>query len=114
MEISEAASVSVTPYVVSSFALNFEILDGAYNASGGIAPNSSFPTTVALDANQEIGGGQNETATVTKKGDGACEDGVELVSDFDFSLRAWVEGKWDDDYAFNVSVPVLDQCLSWA
>lgn len=114
VEISEAASVSVTPYVVSSFALEFEILGGAYNASGGIAPNSSFPTTVALDASQGIGGGQNGTATATDKGDGACEDGVELKSVFDFSLLAWVEGKWDDAYAFNVSLPVLDQCLSWA
>lgn len=113
-EVSEAAGLSVTPYVVSSFALDFEILGGAYSASGGIAPSSSFPTTVALDATQEIGGGKNETATRTEKGSAACEDGVELVSDFEFSLRAWVEGKWDEEYAYNVSLPVLDQCLSWA
>lgn len=114
VEISEAAAVAVTPFVISSFAMDFEILGGVYNASGGIAPNSSFPTTVALTASEEIGGGKNETATVTEKGSGSCEQGVELVSDFDFSLRAWVEGKWDDAFAYNVSLPVLDQCLSWA
>lgn len=115
VEISEAASVEVTPFVVSSFALEFDILGGAYNASGGIAPNSSWPTMVALEASQGIGAGaQNGSATVTEKGDAACEDGVELVSDFEFSLRAWVEGKWDDEFAYNVSLPVLDQCLSWA
>ncbi|CAN8096470.1 unnamed protein product [Discula destructiva] len=114
VEISEAAGVSVTPFVISSFALDFEILGGAYNVSGGIAPNSSFPTTVAVDASEVLGAGRNETATVTDKGSAACEDGVELVSDFEFSLSAWIEGKWDDAYAYNVSVPVLDQCLSWA
>lgn len=114
VEISEAAGVSVTPFVTSLFELDFSILGGAFNASGGIAPNVSFPTTVALDADEEIGGGKNATATVTEKGSGACEDGVELVSDFDFNLDAFVTGKWNDEYAYNVSLPILDQCLSWA
>lgn len=114
VDISEAAGVSIKPFVTSSFELDISILGGAFNASGGIAPNVSFPTTVALDADQEIGGGKNETVTITDKGSGACENGVELVSEFDFSLDAFVTGRWNDEYAYNVSLPILDQCLSWA
>ncbi|KAJ4392263.1 hypothetical protein N0V93_005888 [Gnomoniopsis smithogilvyi] len=114
VEISEAAGVSVNPFVTSLFELDLSILGGVFNVSGGIAPNVSFPTTVALDADQEIGGGKNETVTITDKGSDACENGVELVSDFDFSLDAFVVGQWNDEYAYNVSLPILDQCLSWA
>lgn len=114
VEISEAAEVSVNPFVTSLFELELSILGGALNVSGGIAPNVSFPITVAVDADQEIGGGKNETATATDKGSGACENGVELVSDFDFNLDAFVTGQWNDEYAYNVSLPILDQCLSWA
>lgn len=114
VEISEAAGVSINPFVTSIFEIDLSILGGDFNVSGGIAPNVSFPTTVALDANQDIGGGRNETVTVTDKGDGACENGVELVSNLDFSLDAFVVGQWDDEYAYNVSLSILDQCLSWA
>lgn len=113
VEISEAAGVSVNPFVTSLFELDLSILGGVFNVSGGIAPNVSFPTTVALDANQEIGGGKNETVTATDKGSEACENGVELVSSFDFSLDAFVVGQWNDQYEYNVSLPILDQCLSW-
>lgn len=114
VEISEAAGVSINPFVTSMFELDLSIMGGVFNVSGGIAPNASFPTTVALDANQEIGGGQNETVTVTDKGSDACENGVELVSDFNFNLDAFVTGQWNEEYAYNVSLPILDQCLSWA
>lgn len=111
--ISEAAGVAVRPFVTTLVALEFEILGGAHNASGGIAPQSSFPTTISLAAEQEIGGGKGENVTITEAGSAGCETGVEVVSDFDFALDAFVTGRWDDEYAFNVSIPVLDQCFAW-
>lgn len=111
--VSEAAGVAVTPYVTSSFAMEFDILGGAYNASGGIAPQAKFPTTIALDAAEEIGAGKNTTATTTEKGTGECENGVELLSEFSFDLEAFVTGRWNDEYAYNVTIPVVDKCISW-
>lgn len=108
VSVSEAAAVAVTPYVTSSFALDVQLLDGAYNVSGGIAPSSRFPTEIALAATQGGGGsGGGETAA-------ACEDGVSVESDFTFSLYAFVAGKWNDEYLYNVTLAVLDSCLSWA
>lgn len=111
--ISEAADLAVRPFVTSLFALEFEILNGAHNASGGIAPQSSFPTTISLAAEQETGGGKNGNATITEAGSAGCEIGVEVVSDFNFALDAFVTGRWNDEYALDVSIPVLDQCFSW-
>ncbi|KAF3761571.1 hypothetical protein M406DRAFT_333631 [Cryphonectria parasitica EP155] len=111
VSVSEAAGVSATPFVESNFDLAFSLLNGTRQVSGGIAPRSSFPTEISLDAEESIG--SSGVPTVTDKGDAACTDGVEVVSVFDFGLDAYVTGKWDDEYQFNVSVPVLDQCLSW-
>lgn len=111
--VSEAASVAVTPYVTTSFAMEFDILGGTYTASGGIAPQAKFPTSIALDASEEIGAGKGETATTTEKSTGECANGVELLSELSFSLDAFVTGHWDDEYAYNVTLPVVDKCISW-
>lgn len=115
MTISETAGVSVTPFIDYSFELDFNILNGSRIASGGIAPSSRFPTTVALDAQEAVGSGSaGETPTVTDAGSGAtCEDGVEVVSAFDFALEAWVTGKWDKESVFNKTFSVLDKCFTF-
>lgn len=116
VNVSEAAGVSVTPFVQSNFDLAFSLLNGTYDISGGIAPRSSFPTTIALDAEQSVGAGASSDVapTVTDKVAGeTCTDGVEVTSIFDFALDAYVTGKWNDEVLYNVSIPVLDQCLSW-
>lgn len=105
--------MSVTPFISYSFELDFDILNGTHKASGGIAPSSDFPTTIALSAEQEIGSGSGETATITGAGDAVCEDGLELVSNFDFALDAWITGEWDKEAVYNKTIPVLDKCLSF-
>lgn len=116
VSISEAAGVSVTPFVQSNFDLAFSLLNGTYDITGGIAPRSSFPTVIALDANESVGAGASSDVapTVTDKISGeTCTDGVEVISTFNFALDAYVTGKWDDEILYNVSIPVLDQCQSW-
>lgn len=113
MTISEAAGVSVTPFIDYSFELDFNILNGSKIATGGIAPSSRFPTSIALDAQEEVGSGSGETPTVTDADGAACEDGVEMVSSFDFVLEAWVTGKWDKESVFNKTFSVLDKCFSF-
>lgn len=107
--ISEGAAVSVVPFVTSSFALDFEILGGAYNVSGGIAPSSQWPTEIALAAEQGVGKRTDAAAAST-----GCENGFSVESDFNFSLYAFVTGKWNDEYLYNTTVAILDECLSWA
>lgn len=111
--ISEAAGVEVTPFITTNFTLGFEILGGALNVSGGVAPQSSFPTVLTVGAEQVIGAGKNETATVTDTGATGCDQGVAVSSIFDFSVDAFVSGKWNDEYAFNTSKSVLDKCYTW-
>lgn len=113
VNISEAAGVSVTPFVESDFELAFSFLNGTKEASGGIVPRSSFPTTTQLDAEESVGSGKGETPTIAEKGSGACTDGVEVESNFLFGLDAYVTGLWNEEYFFNVSIPVLDECFSW-
>lgn len=112
VRISEEAAVEVTPYITSTFTLDFEILGGEYNASGGISPTAKFPTEISLAAEQNIG--KRSDVTVMDVGSAGCENGVLVDSDFDFSLDAFVTGKWDDEYLYNVTLSILDQCLSWA
>lgn len=114
VSISEAAAVAVTPYVTSTFALDFALLGGVYNVSGGIAPSSRFPTEVALAAEQGAGR-RSESATGGSASAAAagCDDGVSVDSDFEFSLVAFVTGSWEKEYLYNKSVSVLDSCLSF-
>lgn len=102
VSVSEEAAVAVTPYVTSTFALDFDILGGAYNVSGGIMPSSKFPTEIALAAEQ---GGADSAA--------GCDNGLSVDSDFEFSLFAFVTGIWEEEYLYNVTVSVLDSCLSF-
>lgn len=114
VSISEEAAVEVVPFVTSTFALDFSILGGEYNISGGIQPSSKFPTEISLAAEQGSAGSKRSEVTVTEAGAAGCSNGVQVESNFDFSLYAFVSGMWDDEYLYNVTVAVLDECLSWA
>lgn len=111
MTISEAAEVSVTPFINYSFELDFDILNGSKTASGGFAPSSQFPTIIALDAQEEVGSGKN--ATVTDAGAAVCENGVVVASGFDFVVEAWITGKWDKDAIYNKTTTVVDKCFAF-
>ncbi|PSR81559.1 hypothetical protein BD289DRAFT_484360, partial [Coniella lustricola] len=105
---------SVTPYVQSTFDLAFSLLNDTYTVSGGISPRSSFPTIVTLDAGVSPGSTNDVVPTVTDKDiTGTCTDGIELLTVFDFAMNAYVTGKWANEVLYNVSIPVVDQCVSW-
>lgn len=117
MTISEAAGVSVTPFIDFSFELEFDILDGSKTASGGFAPSSKFPTIISLDAQEEVGSGgsarRDDAVVVTDSGEAACESGVMVASVFDFAVDAWVTGRWDKEAVYNKTISVLDKCFSF-
>lgn len=115
VSLSEKAAVGVTPFVSFTVGVAFELLGGALDLSGGLTPRASFPTTVTLDAAQEVGAGSGENTTVTQPGGegGACANGAAVVSDFEFSLTAFVT-QWYNQVIYDVKVPIADECYSWA
>lgn len=114
VSLSEKAEVAVSPFVSFTVGVEFELLGGALDLSGGLTPRASFPTTVTLDAGQEIGAGSGGDTSVTQPGGGAaeCANGAAVVSDFEFSLTAFVT-QWYNQVIYDVKVPIADECYSW-
>ncbi|KAJ0120183.1 isoamyl alcohol [Diaporthe amygdali] len=114
VSISEKAEVAVSPFVSFTVGVGFELLGGALDLSGGLTPKASFPTTVTLDAGQDVSAGSGENTTVSQPGgEGTCENGAAVVSDFEFSLTAFVT-QWYKQVIYDVKVPIADECYSWA
>ncbi|KAI7788291.1 isoamyl alcohol [Diaporthe eres] len=115
VSLSEKATVAVSPFVSFTVGVEFELLGGALDLSGGLTPKASFPTTVTLDAGQDIGAGSGENTTVTQPGGdsaAACTNGAAVVSDFEFSLTAFVT-QWYNQVIYDVKVPIAEECYSW-
>lgn len=115
VSLSEKAEVAVSPFVSFTVGVEFELLGGALDLSGGLTPKASFPTTVTLDAGQEIGAGSGENTSVTQPGGGAaeCTNGAAVVSDFEFSLTAFVT-QWYNQVIYDVKVRIAEECYAWA
>lgn len=114
VSLSEKAAVAVSPFVSFTVGVEFELLGGALDLSGGLTPRASFPTTVTLDAGQDVGAGSGENTTVAQPGGAeACTNGAAVVSDFEFSLTAFVT-QWYNQVIYDVKVPIADECYSWA
>lgn len=118
VNISEKAAVAVSPFVSFTVGVEFELLGGALDLSGGLTPKASFPTTVTLYAGQDIGAGSGANTTVSQPGGegdsaAACENGAAVVSEFEFSLTAFVT-QWYEQVIYDVKVPIADECYSWA
>jgi hypothetical protein len=114
LTLTEKAKVSVDPYVEFTVGVEFKLLGGALDLSGGLTPRATFPTTVTLDAGQAIGAGSGANTSVTQPGAGSsnCTNGAGVSSDFDFSLTAFVT-QWYKQVIYNVEVPIADECYSW-
>ncbi|POS72415.1 hypothetical protein DHEL01_v209196 [Diaporthe helianthi] len=117
--LSGKAEVAVTPSVEFTVGVQFELLGGALDLSGGLTPRASFPTKAAVGAVQEVDAGSGVNVTVSQPGgggggDGAvCANGAAVESEFDFSLTAFVT-QWYNQVVYDVQLPIVDQCYSWA
>ncbi|KAG8169053.1 hypothetical protein KVR01_001802 [Diaporthe batatas] len=114
VSLSEKAEVAVSPFVSFTVGVEFELLGGALDLSGGLTPKASFPTSVTLDAGQVVGAGSGGDTAVTQPGGGAaeCANGAAVVSDFEFSLTAFVT-QWYNQVIYDVKVPIAEECYSW-
>lgn len=113
LTLTEEAEVGVSPFVSVTVGLDFEILGGLLDLSGGLTPKVEFPVTATLEAGQVVTGTTGKNLTVTQVGDGgSCSNGVEVVSDFEFTLDAFVTQFWSSTL-YSVTVPIADDCYTW-
>ncbi|KAH8895788.1 hypothetical protein GQ53DRAFT_640483 [Thozetella sp. PMI_491] len=107
LNISEKAGISVDPFLDLTVELEFELLSGLLDLSGGVTAQPRFNNDFILTASQDVstGGGVTQPGT-------ACDQGVEIISEFEFSVIAFVTQFWKDT-VYSVTVPIADKCYSW-
>lgn len=113
LTFTEEAAVAVTPYVELTVELEFEILGGLLDLSGGLTPRVEFPLGATLLAGQTIDAAGTNVTVNPVAADGVCANGVELTSDFVFTLDAFVTQFYEVEL-YSVTVPIADECYTWA
>lgn len=114
LTLSEEASIGVTPYLSVTVELDFEILGGLLDLSGGLTPKVEFPLKATLEATQEVTVSTGKNVTISQVSDGgSCSNGVGVVSEFEFTLDAFVTQFWDMTL-YSVTVPIASECYTWA
>ncbi|KAJ4418342.1 hypothetical protein N0V82_005623 [Gnomoniopsis sp. IMI 355080] len=113
LTLGEEGTIGVAPFVSVTVGLDFTILGGLLDLSGGLTPKVEFPITATLNASQVVSGATGTNVTVTQVGaDGTCSNGVEVVSDFEFTLDAFLTEFWNMTL-YSVEVPIADECYTW-
>ncbi|KAK0385618.1 hypothetical protein NLU13_6795 [Sarocladium strictum] len=115
---SQSADVSLDVGADLSVLLSFKLLGGLVDLSSGITASPGFENSFKLRGEQRasvngtlkaISAGVDVPANAV-----SCADtnGVEFVSDFLFSLKAYAT-KWWQKELYSVRVPVVDYCLAF-
>ncbi|KAK7402560.1 hypothetical protein QQX98_011698 [Neonectria punicea] len=113
--ISEKAAASIDPYVDITVMLEFKLLGGLLDLSGGVTAQPKFNNDFVLSASQVINGtsdGASADGTITQPEGEGCSQGLAVASDFEFSVIAFVT-QWWRQTVYNVTVPIADECYSW-
>lgn len=113
LTLSEEATVEVAPFVSVTVGLDFTILGGLLDLSGGLTPKVEFPVTATFNATQDAAVSTGTNVTVTQvDSSGTCSNGVEVVSEFEFTLDAFLTEFWDTTL-YSATVPIADECYTW-
>lgn len=114
LTLSQEAVVEVTPFASVTVGLDFEILGGLLDLSGGLTPKVSFPVIASLEATEVVSAVDGQNVTVASvSGSGTCTNALQVVSDFEFTLDAFVTQFFEVEL-YSVTVPIADECYSWA
>ncbi|KND87082.1 hypothetical protein TOPH_08253 [Tolypocladium ophioglossoides CBS 100239] len=127
--ISEHAAVAIDPYVDITAKLDFQLLGGLVDLSGGMTARPRFNNDFTLNGNQHVNdvndvNNLNGTwhrqdkgrthAVARSQGEFAgCAQGLGIKSGFEFSVIAFVT-QWWKKTIYSVDVPIADKCYSWA
>lgn len=112
VNISENAHASIDPFVDVTVGIACKILGGLLDLSVALEAQPRFNNDFTLSAGQSESGNATSATISTDGGSGACANGVEIVSDFEFSLIAIVTQFWSSTI-YSVSVPVADECYNF-
>ncbi len=115
--ITEKAVASVDPFAEVTVELEFKLLGGLLDLSGGVTAQPRFNNDFTLTATQALEGTTNgstgsESATQPSAGGDQCVQGLAIKSEFEFSVIAFVT-QWWHDTVYHVTVPVAEECYTW-
>jgi hypothetical protein len=115
--ISEKATASIDPYAEVTVELEFLLLGGVLDLSGGVTAQPRLNNDFILMASQALEGktnGSTGSGSVTQPTAGVdqCAQGLAIKSEFEFSVIAFVT-QWWHDTVYQVTVPIADECYTW-
>ncbi|TLS30743.1 hypothetical protein PpBr36_03912 [Pyricularia pennisetigena] len=116
--ISQKAEVGADVYASVTVSLAVKVLGGLVDLSSGLTAEPRVNNRFSLAGNQQLSvGGSATTKPVGSvlqpvTGQGSCEQGVGIKSDFVFKLKGFITKYWSRDL-FGVEVPIANQCYKF-
>ncbi|KAI0169014.1 hypothetical protein GGR52DRAFT_553282 [Hypoxylon sp. FL1284] len=106
VQTDEAATGHASPFVDFSIELALSILDGAFNATGGVAATPQFVNELNVAQSQTR---IRKTDRMVWPRNITCSNGFELRSAFNFSVDAYVTDSWQKTL-YSTEIPIDDEC----
>ncbi|KAK3899802.1 hypothetical protein C8A05DRAFT_46229 [Staphylotrichum tortipilum] len=121
--ITEKIAASIDPFAEVTVELQFVLLSGLVDLSGGITARPGFNNDFVLTATQPLIGGEKNGSTTAyhrprsvrpRNGEGQlqCSQGLEIKSEFEFSIIAFVT-QFFRTTLFHTTVPIADKCFAF-
>lgn len=110
LDLSQRAQAKADAWVDVTFQLIVQVLGGAVDMTAGLHARPRFNNDFSFAASQTVGG----DGKVKQPTDGgkACAQGMNVKSDFNFSLEVFVTKLWNKNI-YSTLVPISDKCYSW-
>ncbi len=124
--ITEKIAASIDPFAEVTVELQFQLLSGVVDLSGGITARPAFNNDFILSATQPlIGGDKNDSSNANASSLASyhrprmvrpralqCDQGLEIKSEFAFSVVGFVT-QFFKTTLFETKVPIADKCFAF-
>lgn len=109
VNISGEAKAELNPAATLTVEIAINFFGGLLDLSTGLTAAPGFNNSLILTgaAGVDVAGVDNLTSN------GTCNEGLELISEFVFSVKAFAT-QWFSTTLYSVDIPLLDECYSWA
>lgn len=106
--ISSQAVAEINPTAALTVEITINFFGGLLDLSTGLTAKPGFDNSFILTATEgvDLSGVQNLTTA------GTCAEGLELASNFTFSVDAFVTEFYSTEL-YSVNLPILDKCFTW-
>ena len=106
--INGQVTASINPSAILTVEIAAKAFGGLIDLSTGLTAKPGFDNTFTLTGGVDIDlGGVKNISNLN------CSQGLEISSDFKFALDAFAT-QWYHATLYNVTVPLVDKCYSWA